>query len=639
MRRLGLLVAVFLLAGATTASATHTATPTSVTIAGSLQSELGCGGDWDPGCAATHLGYDANDDVWQGVFSVPAGSWEYKAPLNNTWDENYGLHAQPNGANVPLNLGAARNVKFYYDHKSHWVTDNVGSVIAVAPGSFQSELGCSGDWDPGCLRSWLQDPDGDGTYTFATTAIPPGSYETKVALDESWDVNYGAGGVAGGANIPFTISAAGSTTTFSYNSASHVLTVNVQAPQSSHDDNVEWDGLRHDSRDLLYRTPGGAVTAGSSVSVRFRTFHDDVTSVKLRLYDLNTASQQLVPMTIAASDVSCYQPGVTHTCDFWQATVTRDKPDNLWYRFLVTDGTTTAYYADDTAALDGGVGAPTGDPVDQSYALMFYADGFVAPDWVKHAVIYQIFPDRFRNGDRKNDPKTGDVRYDDPVLALPWNTKPEGYCRSYEDAQTGCPWRFDLHPPASSPTVESPRGRDYMGGDLAGVTDKLDYLKSLGVNTIYFNPIFWAKSNHRYDTADYKKIDPYLGTQDDFEKLTREAGKRGMHVILDGVFNHMSSDSAFFDRYHHYKEVGALRVGGVAVALLVHVHDPERPVRKRRLRRLVRIRLDSGSHEDAPGGPGLLHPRQEEHRAAMARRRRREGPGRRCDRLAPRRDG
>src|SRR5919112_5275354 len=104
--------------------ASHTPTPTSVTIAGSLQSELGCAGDWDPGCAATHLTYDAGDGVWQGSFNVPAGNWEYKAPVNNSWDENYGLHAQQNGANIPLNLGAQTNVKFYYDHETHWVTDN-----------------------------------------------------------------------------------------------------------------------------------------------------------------------------------------------------------------------------------------------------------------------------------------------------------------------------------------------------------------------------------------------------------------------------------------------------------------------------------------------------------------------------------
>src|SRR3954470_2880805 len=81
-----------------------TPAPATVTVAGSLQSELGCGGDWDPGCAATRLVYDAGDDVWQGSFSVPAGAWEYKAALNGGWDENYGLHAAANGANVPLAL-------------------------------------------------------------------------------------------------------------------------------------------------------------------------------------------------------------------------------------------------------------------------------------------------------------------------------------------------------------------------------------------------------------------------------------------------------------------------------------------------------------------------------------------------------
>ena len=156
--------------------ASHTPNPTSVTVAGSLQSEAGCPADWDPACATTHLAFDANDDVWQGAFdNLPAGDYEYKAPLNDAWDENYGLHAILNGPNIPLNLPSVTNVKFYYDHKSHWITDNHGSTIAVAPGSFQSELGCPTDWDPGCLRSWLQDIDGDGIYTFETTALPAGS--------------------------------------------------------------------------------------------------------------------------------------------------------------------------------------------------------------------------------------------------------------------------------------------------------------------------------------------------------------------------------------------------------------------------------------------------------------------------------
>ncbi|MEA2490111.1 MAG: hypothetical protein QOH21_1903, partial [Acidobacteriota bacterium] len=201
--------------------------PGSVTIAGSLQSELGCGGDWDPSCAATHLTYDGTDGVWQGTYAVPAGSWEYKAALENGWDENYGANAQSNGSNLALNLAAASSVKFYYDDATHWVADNKSKTIATVPGSYQHFLGCGGDWDPGCLRSWLQDPDGDGTYTFSTRAIPAGSYEAKVAINESWDENYGANGAANGANIGFTVTQSCAETFFVYNAATHVLTISA----------------------------------------------------------------------------------------------------------------------------------------------------------------------------------------------------------------------------------------------------------------------------------------------------------------------------------------------------------------------------------------------------------------------------
>jgi glycosidase len=534
--------------------AAHTPNPSSVTIAGSLQGEAGCLGDWDPACATTHLGFDANDSVWQAAFTLPAGSYDYKAALNDSWVENYGLHATPDGPNIPLAADGGA-IKFYYDHKSHWVTDNKSSVIAVAPGNFQSELGCSGDWDPGCLRSWLQDVDGNGLYTFETTALPAGNYEAKVALNESWDVNYGQGGVQNGPNIPFTVPADDVRMKFSYNATTHVLTVLAgHAPNND----VEWDGLRHDSRDPLYRTPGGAVPAGTSVIVRFRTFHNDVTGVALRLYDLNANAQRFVQMTPAATDVPCYQAGLEQeTCDFWAATVSEASPNNLWYRFVVTDGTDADYYADNTAALDGGLGRTTDDVADISYALMFYDPAFSAPAWAKNAVIYQIFPDRFRNGRHDNDPQTGDTRYDDPVLKLNWGILPEGYCRNYADAAINCPWRFDDTPPDWSPTKEGPRGRDYYGGDLKGVDQQLDYLQALGVNAIYFNPVFDGGSNHGYDTQDYTQIDPYFGTQKDWENLVKHANEHGIRILLDGVFNHLSSDSPIFDRYHHYASVGA----------------------------------------------------------------------------------
>ena len=201
------------------------AAPVSVTVAGSLQSELGCPGDWSPSCGTTNLVYDAADRVWQGSWTVPAGNYEYKAAINGTWDVNYGTAGTLNGANIALVLPATGTVKFYYDDQTHWITDNLGSVIVTAAGSFQSELGCTGDWDPSCLRSWLQDLDGDGIYTFLTTVLPIGNYEVKAAINESWDVNYGAGGVAGGSNISFGVSSLGEAVLFQYDSRTHVLSV------------------------------------------------------------------------------------------------------------------------------------------------------------------------------------------------------------------------------------------------------------------------------------------------------------------------------------------------------------------------------------------------------------------------------
>ena len=216
-----------------TASGSHTSAPSSVTIAGNLQSVLGCSGDWDPACAETHLVYDADDDVWQATWTLPAASYEYKAALNDSWEENYPA------ANKAFTAPGG-DVTFLYDHKTHLVVDSISSVIATAPGSYQSELGCPGDWDPGCLRAWLQDPERDGTYTFETTALPAGSYETKAAINQAWDENYGAGGQQNGANIAFQVAFNGQTVRFTYNAATHVLTVVpvVPAPVDTDADGV-----------------------------------------------------------------------------------------------------------------------------------------------------------------------------------------------------------------------------------------------------------------------------------------------------------------------------------------------------------------------------------------------------------------
>jgi hypothetical protein len=210
--------------------------PASVSVPGTTNSEMGCGADWDPACSQAQLTLDANDKIWKGTYVLPAGTYSYKVAINGTWDENYGAGGVPNGGNIDLTSDGTTPITFFYDHRTHFVTSTAQGPIVVAPGSFQSEMGCSGDWDPGCMRSWLQDLDGDGTYTLSTTQIPPGTYDTKIALNGTWDVNYGAGGVLNGANIPFTVPAVdGVITTFSYDGTTHVLTVTTATPGTKPD--------------------------------------------------------------------------------------------------------------------------------------------------------------------------------------------------------------------------------------------------------------------------------------------------------------------------------------------------------------------------------------------------------------------
>lgn len=200
--------------------------PVSVTLAGNFQDELGCPGDWMPSCANTMLAYDAGLDRWVGNFTIPAGNFEYKIAINGTWDENYGAGGVQNGPNIPLSVVTQQNVTFVYDPYTHVVTHNVSPVV-VAPGSHQSELGCPGDWMPDCLDTQLFDPDLDGVFAFTTGVLPPGDYEFKIALGLTWDLNYGAGGVQNGPNVPFTVPPSGAIVTFQWNSSTLVPSVIV----------------------------------------------------------------------------------------------------------------------------------------------------------------------------------------------------------------------------------------------------------------------------------------------------------------------------------------------------------------------------------------------------------------------------
>ncbi len=163
------------------------------------------------------------------------------------------------------------------------------------------------------------------------------------------------------------------------------------------------------------------------------------------------------------------------------------------------------------------------------WQLTVYDKEFKTPQWVKGGLIYQIFPDRFaRAKSEQKIPKDRIIRDD-------WSGKPFFKCSGKKRLI----------------------GTDFFGGNLNGITEKLPYIKSLGANIIYLNPIFESQSNHRYDTSNYLKVDPVLGNEKDFENLCNEAKKVGIKIILDGVFSHTGDDSIYFNAKGRYKNLGA----------------------------------------------------------------------------------
>jgi glycosidase len=278
--------------------------------------------------------------------------------------------------------------------------------------------------------------------------------------------------------------------------------------------------LFHDSFDARYRTPFGAVPAGSKVTLRLRVTGPKPKSVAVKV------ERRLVAMRRSGT--------------MWSASVAMPRaPSIVHYSFRVRVGKRTLWYGDngDTDVIRGGTGVTTS--TDQvPYTITAYSPSFTAPAWEQGAVVYSLFPDRFRNGDPSND-----------------------YCRA--GSTTGCPVFYGdtpatIHATWNEPVSPPPPfNRDFFGGDLQGVQQELPYLQSLGVNAIWLNPIFMARSNHRYDTDDYMHVDPSLGGDAAFQSLVAAARSAGIRLILDGVFNHASSDSLYFDRYHRYATDGA----------------------------------------------------------------------------------
>lgn len=271
-----------------------------------------------------------------------------------------------------------------------------------------------------------------------------------------------------------------------------------------------------DSRDSWYKNPYGAVPCGTEITVTLRPARAEGFSDCILLLHAEFADERTeIPLSSAGTEGE----RVLFTGSFRAP----EQPELIWYSFRLQrqDGETLWLGKNGLGEEEDMV------PWQQTV----FDDSLDTPEWFGRGVTYQIFPDRFR---RTFVPDPAGMP-GDRIVHQRWE---EGM--AYLPDETG-----------------EIRNRDFFGGNLAGVEEKLDYLKSMGVTTIYFCPLFEADSNHRYNTGDYEKIDPMLGTEEDFRRLCRKAHELGLRVMLDGVFNHTGCNSRYFNANGFYPTLGA----------------------------------------------------------------------------------
>lgn len=274
--------------------------------------------------------------------------------------------------------------------------------------------------------------------------------------------------------------------------------------------------IYHNSQDENYREPLGAVPAGSKVTLKVKISGTARLPKKVLLRCWHEEYETVHEM---ARDEAHPETIYKITLDM------PEKPSLFWYYFIVETEEQTFYYSNNSKM--GAEGSQTDYPTGNSFQITIFSKDFKTPEWFYDSIMYQIFPDRFAGNISSETPK----RYEEYKFHEDW----------YE------PLSDIPHPFEAGPAL-----CDFYGGNFKGIEEKIPYLKSLGISVIYLNPIFEAYSNHRYDTGNYKNIDPVLGTEEDFRNLCRACHENGIRIILDGVFSHTGSDSVYFDKYRRY---------------------------------------------------------------------------------------
>jgi glycosidase len=318
----------------------------------------------------------------------------------------------------------------------------------------------------GTFNNWNKDAnpmsvDADGLTWRLTMPLSPGSHQYKFVLNgDNWipDPQVKRNFTDASGNV---------------NSLLLVAPADYLHPAKVNDGHITRSALRHQQSLPFMNYDRGKLT------LSMRTRSNDLREVRLQL------GTRQIPMKLLQSD---------ELYSLYRTEISWDRKTDLTYRFDLVDGSRVQQFGTNGLAASGmpfHLNAKTFEP-------------YLVPDWVERTVFYQIFPDRFENGDKSNDPK--DVQK--------WDAKPEWFNR--------------------------------FGGDVAGVRQHVSYLQELGISGVYFNPIFKSPSNHRYDATDFKLIDPEFGSNAEFAALTRDLHQRGIRTVLDFVFNHTATNFAPF---------------------------------------------------------------------------------------------
>lgn len=532
------------------------------------------------------------DGFYEYSTVLDAGTYEFKFVKNGSWDG-----FSNNGNNFSFTLTEKTKVNFYVNEALNQAKINLPNVAglsqytpALGPDKWPRLVGdiqaifAEANWNPGEAKQFFVDYNFDGTLYKLQRSVPIGKYEAKVTFGPNWDENYGSNGQNGGnlslavldpADVVFTINYAGDKR----------LAHNYIPAEGKFDGLINRTAIKFDSRSMTFKKPFGAIKEQSEdLTLRIATAKGDAQVVRVEL--INGAG--------VAKSFDMRKATTIGEEDYFEVTIPKTELTGIgiWgYKFILVDGATKVEYGDD--GLSGGVGAATDDGA-VPFNLTIYARDYKTPDWMKGAIVYQIFPDRFFDGNKENNrAKTVDgyrgYLLDNKIVpnslqyfdgGVPNDPTPEKVWGKWSDVpenpRQSTPELKPYYPDAKTDGVWT---NEFYGGDIQGIEQKIDYLKSIGVTVLYLNPVAWAASNHKYDATDYKHLDPMFGesvynTPGDpksglnyeqtraasdrvYIQFAKAAKEKNIKIIADGVFNHVGDDSIYFDRYEKYPEIGA----------------------------------------------------------------------------------